>query len=809
MRSLLYKIPLYLMLCAAVSPAFSEDRPAARQPLAGRMESNWKLGSERSLLMNEFWIPVVQNVEDGSVVYADLRMMADDQENREFNIGIGYRKMILETLIGRGIAGTHIWLDRRYTERGSAFNQVTAGAEWYADDWELKLNAYLPLNDSHSYGEGTSGATGSGSFAGTQIIFQGGGQGIIEEALAGVDIELGYKLPLPEGITDSTRIYGGLYHFEGDESNDVSGWRARIASDITSDIQLGARFQSDDERGSQGFLEAAVRLPFGHKKSYQTEGLRARLDESPERDVDIVTNEAVSGSGNGGTIPLLNTATGTIQTVIHVDNTAAGGGDGSAENPFNTLAAAQAVASMNDLIYVHRGDGTSTGQNAGITIDDDGQMLIGEGSAITSSDGLFTIAGGGSLPAVIIPAGTAPVISNTNPNSDGVTVTADNVYLTGFTVDGAARDGIVVEGDAASAQNVTISNVTATNNRMGIYIHGTNGGDVSAMIEQSVTTANSQHGIAVYDDTAGTFEVDLGGGSLGSAGLNVLAGNTLEDLAVEYDGRALSAQNNWWGQAGGPDLDDPSDGFRPQIYYGAPINDDLAANWDFDTEWTTNATAYDRSANANNGTLNNLSLADQVAGQNGEALDFTPGPQTEILVSDSASLDISGTQITLAAWVRPQNLSSGTDEVLFGKAWTNGAFVSPYYQYGFEIDTNGGDSFDFIFGDTGSGFHYLQMTNLPAVQDVWQHVAFTYDGANVRGYINGVQRQVWAETGSIQARSDLLRIGSDFQSNQHLDSQLDDVRIYDRTLTAAEIFGLYQMDTTSTTDVSGSLSAAP
>ncbi|MBK9586813.1 MAG: DUF1565 domain-containing protein [Alphaproteobacteria bacterium] len=813
MRSLIYKIPLYLMLCATVNPAFSEDRPAAQQPLAARMESNWKLGSERSLLMNEFWIPVAQNVEDGSVVYADLRMMADDQENREFNIGIGYRKMIQETLIGKGIAGTHIWLDRRYTERGSAFNQVTAGAEWFAEDWELKLNVYLPLNDSKTYTQANPDGSG-GSFAGTQIVVRTD-QTVVEESLKGIDFELGYKLP--EDFTDSTRIYGGLYHFAGDESEDVSGWRARITSDITSDIQLGARFQSDDERGSQGFLEAVIRLPFGHKKSYRKVGLRARLDESPERDVDIVTNEAVTDDGTNK--PLLSTATGTIQTVYHVDNTAAGGGDGSAETPFNTLAAAQAIAGTNDLIYVHRGDGTSTGQNAGITIDDDGQMLIGEGSAISFAGGMFTLgAGSGSAADLIIPAGTAPVISNTNPNGDGVTVTADNVYLTGFTVDGASRDGIVVEGDAASAQNVTISNVTATNNRMGIYIHGTNGGDVSAMVEQSVTTGNSQHGIAVYDDTAGTFEVDLGGGSLGSAGLNVLAGNTLEDLAVEYDGRALSAQNNWWGQAGGPDLDDPSDGFRPQIYYGVPLGGSPAAHITLDGAWTNGTTAYDTSNAGNDGTmLGGLSLADQTVGPQRDALNFD-GANDAIEIADFDESD-TGNHLTVSYWINPDSLSPTDTHI--GKWDIND--VAANNSWGIRAtNADGTEMFVFIADTVDSGNNYFTTSDANLTTGTWTQITMVYDGSGatnadrLKVYKDGVQLN-GAFTGTIASSlhdtAVPVSIGRKLINTlpfaDYFDGKMDDIRILNRSLSAAEIQELYRMDTSSTTNVSGSLTASP
>ena len=49
----------------------------------------------------------------------------------------------------------------------------------------------------------------------------------------------------------------------------------------------------------------------------------------------------------------------------------------------------------------------------------------------------------------------------------------------------------------------------------------------------------------------GAFNVDLGGGSLGSAGGNSIFGNTADDLFVDLDGGELKAENNWWGDQNG------------------------------------------------------------------------------------------------------------------------------------------------------------------------------------------------------------------------------------------------------------------
>ena len=65
--------------------------------------------------------------------------------------------------------------------------------------------------------------------------------------------------------------------------------------------------------------------------------------------------------------------------VIHVDNAAPPGGNGTAEHPFNSLAAAQAASAVNDIIYVHRGNGTTDGYDTGIVLKND-QMLLGSGN---------------------------------------------------------------------------------------------------------------------------------------------------------------------------------------------------------------------------------------------------------------------------------------------------------------------------------------------------------------------------------------------------------------------------------------------
>ncbi|MCD8493928.1 MAG: inverse autotransporter beta domain-containing protein [Alphaproteobacteria bacterium] len=272
--------------------------------------------------MNELWVPLAQGPTGRSVVYGDLRLMGDDGDNREGNLGLGYRQITSAPVLGEGVVGVHGWLDRRLTERGSTFHQVTLGGEWLGRDVDVLANAYVPLSSQKEYEVSNPNAHGpelraSGMWVSTNAT-------VLEEPQGGFDLELGWRVPFLEEYTDSVRVYGGGYYFDGDHTPRMTGWRTRLAADITPDFQIGARFQKDDERGSQGFLEATIRFPFGQKKSYRRDGLKARLDDSPERDIDIVTGGVTVDPGRD--VPVINKDTGKAQEVYHVDNTAAAGG---------------------------------------------------------------------------------------------------------------------------------------------------------------------------------------------------------------------------------------------------------------------------------------------------------------------------------------------------------------------------------------------------------------------------------------------------------------------------------------------------
>ena len=76
-------------------------------------------------------------------------------------------------------------------------------------------------------------------------------------------------------------------------------------------------------------------------------------------------------------------------------------------------------------------------------------------------------------------------------------------------------------------------------------------------------------------------------------------------------------------------------------------------------------------------------------------------------------------------------------------------------------------------------------TVLPA--NTWSYLAETYDGSTVRLYVNGTQVGSVAHTGAITTSTNQLQIGGDSLYGQYFAGMIDDVRIYNTALTAAQI----------------------
>jgi regulation of enolase protein 1 (concanavalin A-like superfamily) len=99
-------------------------------------------------------------------------------------------------------------------------------------------------------------------------------------------------------------------------------------------------------------------------------------------------------------------------------------------------------------------------------------------------------------------------------------------------------------------------------------------------------------------------------------------------------------------------------------------------------------------------------------------------------------------------------------------------------------------------GGTTADPSYFDAT-VVVTNNEWRHVAATYDGANAQIYVDGVLDTTYPSTGQITNSTYSLYIGENSQATgRHITGLIDDVRVYRKALTAAEIAAAMRGDPT-------------
>ena len=180
----------------------------------------------------------------------------------------------------------------------------------------------------------------------------------------------------------------------------------------------------------------------------------------------------------------------------------------------------------------------------------------------------------------------------------------------------------------------------------------------------------------------------------------------------------------------------------------------------------------------NHGTL--LNGATFAAGEIGQAFSFD-GVDDFVAVSDSANLDNITGALTIDVWIKPADTNRmGIVEK------TVGGGVNTQLLLFLE-----GDAVHFrLIKDPGVDHRTIRSDLSPPVIPIndWTHVAATWDGASMKLYVNGVQQlQTLAVTGSINSGVGPTFIGKSGSNINHYDGLIDEVRLYNRALSASEI----------------------
>ena len=193
----------------------------------------------------------------------------------------------------------------------------------------------------------------------------------------------------------------------------------------------------------------------------------------------------------------------------------------------------------------------------------------------------------------------------------------------------------------------------------------------------------------------------------------------------------------------------------------------------YNFEEVSGAKVIDASGQGNHGTRSGTSRITQ--GRFGKALSFD-GLNDWVTVNDAASLDLT-TGMTVEAWVYPTESMTGWRTLVTKESPPDRA---SYYLHA-NSDTDQPATGVFIGG-------YQDLRGGPwLLPNTWVHLAGTYDGTTQRLYVNGSEVAKRAQSGPIEVSGGVLRIGGNSIWGEFFKGRIDEIRVYNRALSAAEI----------------------
>lgn len=218
-------------------------------------------------------------------------------------------------------------------------------------------------------------------------------------------------------------------------------------------------------------------------------------------------------------------------------------------------------------------------------------------------------------------------------------------------------------------------------------------------------------------------------------------------------------------------------------FNATPLPTGLVGAWGFNEGAGT--TSGDSSGNNNVGTMTGGGVTWNPAGHTGSALSFD-GTAGYLNIPNSTSLGLTSSH-TLEAWIKPTSLTGY--QSIFTKEIPGAGCSS--LAYWFQLN---GNRLAAGFNNGSSCIEHLT-TNQPTLTvGTWNHVAAVFDDAanTYKIYLNGTLVTTQTENGAPSVKNSPLMIGQSGYNggaNERWHGLLDDIRIYNRALTAAEITG--------------------
>ncbi len=193
-------------------------------------------------------------------------------------------------------------------------------------------------------------------------------------------------------------------------------------------------------------------------------------------------------------------------------------------------------------------------------------------------------------------------------------------------------------------------------------------------------------------------------------------------------------------------------------------------------------TRYNSAQNAYNGTTGNYGGSESRIGMivKGDSL------ENNDFINMGNNIPLTSA-MTLSAWVKPRAFVSWGK--IISKQWKTN--VSPWQVYSLQMDNSSPAKLQF---QVANGTTQKSATSTSTLsQNQWAYVTGTYDGSNVKEYINAISEASTAASGSCSTFTTNTTIGrNDSSTSERLDGNIDEIRIENQARSADWIKLCYQ-----------------
>ena len=235
----------------------------------------------------------------------------------------------------------------------------------------------------------------------------------------------------------------------------------------------------------------------------------------------------------------------------------------------------------------------------------------------------------------------------------------------------------------------------------------------------------------------------------------------------------------------------------------AALDNGLVGLWTFDAPDMAGVTAYDRSGNNNTGTLEGAIT--RASGRIGQGI--SKGAGTQVNAGSGTSLD-NIQFLTVSMWLYPTSFPT-----------TCGGDTTIITKVGWVLEFRCGASGQLEFTVNRASDTRRTASANSLLINAWQNVVVTFasstvqfDDTDIHMYVNGEEISYSAALSGSGARVDdsasTLDIGGNDTASGDFAGRMDEVRVYNRVLSADEIKRLYNMGATTKFNVSKKQDAA-